>query len=151
MTNNISCPLAMEGAKIVGSCGGQIPQHGDSSLQILASDYELKFLNNSNKEIDFLVITSFPYQSQVTGSQIQVGVAAVEPMSSIIPVTGEMVNFPLYIQSNASSSSVFTSTTNGMAMFAGYVQNDLVFIQSVATLDRYTWTTPFTITAYKYN
>ena len=31
MTQNISCPLAMEGAKIVGACQGAFPNGGNSS------------------------------------------------------------------------------------------------------------------------
>lgn len=53
MTNNISCPLAMEGAKIVGACQGAFPNGGNSS-NTQSGTVTLQFLNSNNKDIDFL-------------------------------------------------------------------------------------------------
>lgn len=140
MTNNISCPLAMEGAKIVGACQGVFPSGGSSS-KTQSGTATLQFLNSSNKNIDFFVLTAYPDPLGVadTGS-----FSDVTPTQSVFFPTGSHTVIG-YVENYGGSFNINVTTNFDIS----YDANTSTFTYSSALYKCQGG--KFSIVAYKYN
>lgn len=148
MTNNISCPLAMEGAKIVGACQGAFPD-GSNSSGTRSGTVTLQFLNNNNKDIDFFVLTAYPsptVAANTVSSSYSYGLAVTDPMpmQSVFFPTGShtVMGYVENYGGNFTTNSAINHTIS-------YDTNTSTFSYS-ATLYK-CYGCKFSIVAYKYN
>jgi hypothetical protein len=79
--------ISTKGVKIVGGCQGRFPYNtstSGTSSYVCSENYQINFIDETNKEYDFLIITSWPEMRVDTMSEGGIGYNGIIPIESII-------------------------------------------------------------------